>query len=135
MIQRGRSSGAELAVVPTGPFPLIERPEPPVGMSEFQQNEWRRVVSGMPADWFRPETLASLAEYCSHMETAEYLERRLRQAQAEMVDTKELKAIVSMRKETSAIINALMRSMRLTQQATFDKERKKDKLGKKPWQQ
>lgn len=104
-------------------------------MSEFQQNEWRRVTAGLPADWFRPETLASLAEYCSHRETAEYLERLLRQKQAEMADTKELKAVVSMRKETSAIINALMRSMRLTQQSTFDKERKKDKLGKRPWQQ
>jgi hypothetical protein len=135
MMQRGRSSGAELAVVPTGQIPEIERPEPPPGMSEFQQTEWRRVVDGMPPDWFRPETLASLAEYCSHRETAEYLERLLRQKQSEQADTKELKAVVSMRKETSAIINALMRSMRLTQQSTFDKERKKDKIGKKPWQQ
>lgn len=135
MIQRGRSSGADLSVVPPGQISPIERPEPPAGMSEFQQAEWRRVVADMPADWFRPETLALLAEYCSHRETAGDLERLLRQKLAEQADTKEVKAVVSMRKETSAIINALMRSMRLTQQSTFDKERKKDKIGKRPWQQ
>jgi phage terminase small subunit len=136
MGDRGRTPAAAMSVAANNVNALPARPEPPADLTEIQQAEWRRVVSSMPADWFRPETLALLSEYCRHRETAAHLERVLRQRLAEGVeaDLKELKTLQSMCKEESAIITALMRSMRLTQQSTFDKERKKDKLGSRPWQ-
>jgi phage terminase small subunit len=136
MGDRGRTPAAAMSVAANNVNALPARPEPPADLTEIQQAEWRRVVANMPADWFRPETLTLLAEYCKHCETAAHLERVMRRKLSEgiEVDLKELKTLQSMCKEESAIITALMRSMRLTQQSTFDKERKKDKLGSRPWQ-
>lgn len=136
MGDRGRTPAAAMTIAADNVNALPARPEPPADLTEFQQAEWVRVVASMPADWFRPETLALLAEYCKHRETAAHLEIVMRRKLSEGIeaDLKELKTLQSMCKEESAIITALMRSMRLTQQATFDKERKRDKPGKRPWQ-
>jgi hypothetical protein len=45
---------------------VVQRPKPPAGMPESQCVYWRVVVESLPADWFRPEQLPLLVQFCRH---------------------------------------------------------------------
>ena len=63
MRKRGRKSANELSVVPVGPS-CKTRPEPPANLSPKEKQQWRGIVAGLREDWFEPENLPLLAEYC-----------------------------------------------------------------------
>jgi hypothetical protein len=70
---RGRTSAAELAVVPIS---ALQRPEPPEELSPEEAEAWRQTVDGMRADWFGVETHPLLRCYCTQAATAESWRRR-----------------------------------------------------------
>ena len=69
---RGRKSRASLALVPevAGRIERLERPPPPAGLSDAEAAVWRDVTASLPAEWFRPEQLPLLAQYCRHVVAA-----------------------------------------------------------------
>ena len=146
MIQRGRKSTAKLAVVTT--LPVTKRPRLPGAPKAFtpaQAAVWKSVVATKPADWFTADSWPLLAQYCRHVVTADMLQRKIDASETldDMgVDTPvaEYQARLKMRDSESKIINALARSMRLTQQARLKAETAASKHGRvgdgarKPWQ-
>lgn len=153
MGDRGRESGADLAVASTekNVTTMVRRPDPPRELTPEQAEEWLDVVNRMPADWFPRETWGMLAQYCRHVIAG----RRIGQLIARMeqgLDAIQVDAempaeddrgefnldaydkLLKMQEREGRALSSLATRMRMTQQSTFDKERKKDKPGKRPWQ-
>lgn len=57
---RGRKSAASLSVISGG---VVQRVEPPLGLTETQRDIWRETVAALPADWWNGSNAPLLAEY------------------------------------------------------------------------
>ncbi|WP_430316985.1 hypothetical protein [Pseudomonas sp. p1(2021b)] len=137
MAERGKRSVASLAVAaPTG---IDRRLAPSADLTAAQKAVWVSVVNARPADWFGDEHVGLLAQYCRHKVQADLIAQQLEQFDpAWMVDDDGLKRfdkLGSMLERETRAMNALLRSMRLTQQSLVraDKAVTTSK-GKKPWQ-
>ena len=133
MTSRGRVSSAALATV--GKLETVARPDAPYDLTDEQVDEWRAVVSRMPADWFPRETHAILAQYCRHVVRA----RRVSQLLTEMekskdFDVKEYRDLLRSEAEQSGALMSLTTKMRLAQQSTYDKSKRKPGVSRKPWE-
>ena len=71
-MKRGRRGEAELASV-AGVISAHKRPEPPECLEPAAAEEWRKVVDGLPADWFSVETHALLEDRCRHVVWARFV--------------------------------------------------------------
>lgn len=138
MAARGKQSRASLAIIPsTG---IDSRLMPPASLTQAQKSEWLTIVNSRPADWFSPDNAASLVQYCRHKVQADLIAQQLEEFDpAWLADDDGLKRfdkLGAMLERETRTINALMRSMRLTQQSMIraDKAVNQPK-GKKPWQQ
>lgn len=136
MKQRGRKSGAELAVVGSGAIDAHERPGPPAEMTDEQSREWLSVVNRLPADWFPRETHGLLAQYCRHVVSARRIAQLIEHlCDSDEFDSGEYDKLLKMQEREGRAMSSLATRMRMTQQATFDKERRKPSGGKsKPWE-
>jgi hypothetical protein len=128
MDQNGRVSQAEKETVNIS----LSRQSPPEELTEAEVKIWTRVVGAMRPDWFSPENLDLLAQYCAHCATAQ----ELRVLLEDTTDPKDLKDLYKLRQEESRVMMALATKMRLTQQSTIDKERRKESraAGRRPWE-
>lgn len=135
MGQRGRKSAQSLTVTTSGEISAVERPQPPDELTDEQAFEWRAIVNRMPADWFPRETWPLLIQYCRHIISA----RRICQVigkleQEEDFDFKAYSDALKIQARESQIITTLATKMRISQQSTYDKSRKKGSGGtSKPW--
>ena len=136
MGQRGRKSAQSLTVTTSGEISAVERPQPPDELTDEQAFEWRAIVNRMPADWFPRETWPLLIQYCRHIISA----RRICQVigkleQEEDFDFKAYSDALKIQARESQIITTLATKMRISQQSTYDKSKKKGDGGgaKKPW--
>jgi hypothetical protein len=132
---RGRNSFAPLAAV----VDSAKRPEPPDGLPEEAAAEWRRVVNGLPADWFSAETLAILEHRCRHLiwmqVTAEQIDQL---SKAKKFDHKTYDQFMRQAALQARTLLAFDTAMRLTQQSSYDKGKRKGKARSAksdPWQQ
>lgn len=138
MAARGKQSAAALAVVT--PAGIDQRLAPPANLTPAQKAEWVSIINSRPADWFGPENAASLIQYCRHKVQADLIAQQLEEFDpAWLVDDDGLKRydkLGAMLERETRTINALMRSMRLTQQSMIraDKAVPNQGKGKKPWQ-
>lgn len=135
MAKPGRRSAAELTVAAAAPVETITRPDAPYDLTDEQAEEWWAVVNRMPADWFPRETHGMLAQYCRHVVAA----RRVAQlvAQAEAADDLDIEAydrLLKMQEREGRAISSLATRMRISQQTTYDKSKKKPLTAKKPWE-
>lgn len=133
---RGRRSGDALAVSAiAGPLQVIERPDAPYDLTDEQVDEWRAVVSSLPADWFQRGNHALLSQYCRHIVAARRTAQLIEQCVAgKEVDRKEFIDLLKQQESESRAINALLRSMRLTQQSVMRAETaKRPAKVRKPW--
>jgi hypothetical protein len=137
MSERGRKSAASLVVA--SPNGLQNRIAPTAGLTPAQRAVWLSVVNSKPADWFGEEHGPMLAQYCRHKVQADLIAQQQEQFDpAWLTDDEGLKRYdklgAMMERETRAM-NALLRSMRLTQQSLIraDKVVSSNK-GRKPWQ-
>lgn len=136
MGDRGRTSGSELATIGnTGIVDTVRRAEVPAHLGPEQAVEWRAIVNRLPAEWFPRETLALLESYCNHVVEARHIQKMCEQYQeSDEFDVKEYKTLRQMYELESRAASSLATRMRLTQQSTYDKEKKKPKSGVKPWE-
>lgn len=147
---RGRTSAAELSVITGGGVDTIRRPEPAPDLTSDEAEVWRSVVNRLSADWFPAETLPLLAQYARHAVTArrvaamiasldEECAKAVRDGtpQGEVVlgSAKTLDRLLKMQERESRCLSSLATKMRISQQTTYDKSRKKGALTpKKPWE-
>lgn len=139
MKQRGRKSSAQLEVVPQdGVVATVERPKAPPELTDAQAEVWQDVVEALPADWFPPETRPLLAMYCRHVGDGQRISQLIEdECGREDFNIKIYDALLKMQEREARSASSLATRMRLTQQATYDKERKKGEGRgvKRPWQE
>lgn len=135
MGDRGRTSIAELSVIGSKGIETVRRPEPPTELTDEQAAEWRAMVNRLPADWFPRETQGMLAAYCRHVVSARRVAQLLQahEAGAEF-DLTDYDRLLKMQERESRALSSLATRMRITQQTTYDKSKKKPLQGKKPWE-
>lgn len=146
---RGRKSVASLSVISSSGIEMIERPRPPSDLSQEQANEWVSIVNRMPAEWFPRETHGMLAQLCRHLVSARRvadmitaLESELStevedgKSQAEIIlsATKAFDRLYKMQEREGRAISSLSTKMRLSQQSTYDKSKRKPGQTRKPWE-
>ncbi len=136
MAARGRKSAASLEVAGPTPVETIERPDAPYDLTDEQTLEWWAVVNRMPADWFPRETHGLLAQYCRHVIAARRVAQLVGAAETgETLDLVEYDRLLKMQEREGRAIASLATKMRISQQTTYDKSRKKGSAGtRKPWQ-
>lgn len=135
---RGRKSAASLEVVTAvgGVVSAIQRPEPPPELTDEQSHEWRAVVNRLPAEWFPRETHGLLAQYCRHVVAARRIAQLIAEFEArDEIDVEQYDRLLKMQEREGRAISSLATRMRISQQATLDREKRKPlRAPKKPWE-
>lgn len=121
---RGRASAASLAVVS-----VMERPAPPAELTPEQRDEWVAVINSLPAAWFSRSTYGLLTQYCRHVVAARRIGDLIRAAEggAEF-DIEEYDRLLKMQEREGRAMSSLATRMRISQQSTYDKTKKKAAL-------
>lgn len=131
---RGRKSSASLSVISSGNVQAVRRPDAPNELTDEQAKEWADIVSRLPADWFPRETHGMLISYCRHIVSARRIAQLIEAAEAaEAFDVDEYDKLLKMQERESRAMSSLATRMRLTQQTTYDKSKKKPGQTRKPW--
>jgi hypothetical protein len=114
----------------------IQRPEPPAELTEEQAHEWRCVVNRLPAEWFPRETHGLLAQYCRHVVAARRVAQLIAEFEAhEEIDVEQYDRLLKMQEREGRAISSLATRMRISQQSTLDREKRKPvKPQRKPWE-
>ncbi|MEY4634807.1 MAG: hypothetical protein RJA55_605 [Acidobacteriota bacterium] len=134
MKNRGRDSAAALAVIGPAGIEVTRRPEAPAELTDEQSEEWRQVVNRLPADWFGRETHAMLTNYCRHVVSARRIAQLIAAAEeSDPLDIEHYDRLGKMAERESRIIASLATKMRISQQASYDKGKKKPVGIEKPW--
>jgi hypothetical protein len=135
MGKRGPKSASSLTISAATPLETIQRPDAPYDLTDEETEEWWAVVNRMPADWFPRETHGLLSQYCRHVVRARRISQLI--AAEEKDDTFSVDRydkLLNMQTRESRILSSLATRMRISQQASFDKEKKKGKQAQKPWE-
>lgn len=137
MAARGKQSLASLAVAATVGVDFRLQPDP--SLTAAQKAVWVSITNARPADWFGPEHSGMLAQYCRHKVQADLVAQQLESFDpAWLADEDGLKRydkLSAMLERETRTINALMRSMRLTQQSLVRADKAVNTTkGRKPWQ-
>lgn len=135
MRQRGRKSADALALTALSGGEVVERPDAPYDLTDEQTGEWRAVVSSLPADWFARGNYALLGQYCRHVVAARRVAQLIEQcANNADIDRKEFIELLARQEAETRAVNALLRSMRLTQQSIMPAQTAKRPIKvKNPW--
>jgi hypothetical protein len=132
---RGPRSAASLTVISSGGIEAVERLRPPPEMTSEQTAEWVSIVNRLPADWFGRETQGLLAQYCRHIVTARRVADLIAAAEADTeCSIKDYDRLLKMQEREGRAISSLATKMRISQQTTYDKSRKKPAAARKPWE-
>lgn len=132
---RGRKSAASLSVISSNGIEAIERPRPPIELNDEQAFEWVAVVNRLPADWFGRETQGLLSQYCRHVVAARRVASLIAAAEADPeCSIKDYDRLLKMQEREGRAISSLATKMRLSQQTTYDKSKKKPGQTRKPWE-
>jgi hypothetical protein len=132
MGDRGRKSGADLQVVST--VSREERPAAPDVLTDAQADVWDAVVSRLPASWFPRETHELLVQYCCHAVSQKRISSLIQAHEvSEEFDLDEYDKLLKMQEREGRALSSLATRMRITQQATYDKSKKKPKSSKALW--
>lgn len=135
MKTRGRTSVAALAIATVGKIETVPRPDAPYDLTDEQSIEWWAIVNRMPADWFPRETHGMLSQYCRHVVSARRVAQLIEQAMdAEAFDVEAYNQLLIMQEREGRALSSLATRMRLSQQTTYDKSKKKPASGRKPWE-
>jgi hypothetical protein len=111
-----------------------ELPQAPALLSDNQKRLWDAIIGDIPAQWFANRAQhVMLIQLVRHMDEADRIAAAIDAEGFDNLDRRS-KLQVQQRAESSAIL-ALMRSMRLTNQATQSEKRKPNvPQGRKPWE-
>lgn len=132
---RGPQSAASLSVISSNGIGAVERPRPPQELTDEQADEWIAVVNRLPAEWFGRETQGLLAQYCRHVVASRKVASLIEQAEADVdFNIKDYDRLLKMQEREGRAITSLATKMRISQQSTYDKSKKKPVENRKPWQ-
>ena len=137
MGQRGRKNVVELTLVSQGK----QKPSPPVELTKEEAKTWNEVVSGLAPDWFTPDTFPLLVQYCRHVNRARQISQLVETmmsgkkprfmgrgaARDRVLWEKHLFLLLEKEESISRVIATLATKMRICQQSTYDKSKKKGK--------
>jgi hypothetical protein len=126
---RGRNSSIELIAS----LDAAKRPEPPPTLNEEAAEEWRSVVAGLPPDWFSSENLAMLEQRCNHVvwmrTTAALTNSTVKGKKFKPEVFAGLMRLATLQARTLLQLDA---AMRLTQQSSYDKSKRKGTGARNP---
>jgi hypothetical protein len=132
---RGRKSVAAL-LVPDVAGP-VQYPDAPYDLTDEESDEWRAIVSSMQPDHFSPSNFPVLTQLCRHVCNARRISQLISAClKAKKFCQEEYSGLLRLQATESFAIQRLSRSLRLVQQARFDKRNPKlrPKLTvKNPW--
>jgi len=128
-VQRGRKTAGALEAAVSA-----QRPEALEYLTGPQKIIWARVVDSLPPDWFRPETLDLLGEYCEQITMSRKVGRMI-EALPDDAPVAELEQLIRLKEKASRLVIALATKMRLSQQSSYDKSKVKGSAVKAddPW--
>ena len=143
MGDRGRKPASELSIA-DNVIQFTPRPKAPEELTPDQAIEWDAVVNRLPADWFPRETHAVLVQYCRHTIAARVVANLVKRMDAlplkeDGIEADEYFAVdlydhlLKMQDREGRALSSLATRLRITQQTTYDKSKKKGIPGKKPW--
>jgi ribosome biogenesis SPOUT family RNA methylase Rps3 len=102
------------------------RPEPPRDLTPEQAVEWRAIVAGMPADWFRRETYPLLSQYCRCAVSVRKLGKvRDQLERAKRFNVTMYERVAKLIGREAQQLQSLATKMRLSQHASYDKKKSK----------
>lgn len=128
---RGRKSTAEITALK----PKVTRPDPPACLTKEQSQEWKAIVGRMPEDWFPRETHQLLIQYCRHVTASKKIAGLIQNMESRGIEIEEYDRLLKMQEREGRAMSSLATRMRISQQATYDKQRsKKSSPAKKPWE-
>jgi hypothetical protein len=129
--KRGRTSAAELEIVPVTPLGRVPRLRPPSELTDEEVEVWVSVVDTEAADWFSPSTAPLLTQYCRHVVSARQISELKERAVKEM-DLATLDKFQQMLARETAALAMLATKMRIAQQSTTNHRGNKTKAQAKP---
>lgn len=130
---RGPRSSAALSIVSSN-VEAYERPGPPADLTPEMSGEWVAIVNRLPADWFGRETQALLAQYCRHVVASRRVAALVEQAELDPeCDLKDYDRLLKMQEREGRALTSLATKMRISQQSTYDKSKKKPAQARKLW--
>lgn len=120
MEKRGRKSTASLTVLESG---AQARVEPYEDLTDSEKAQWRSIVASKAPDFFDSGTKSLLAEYCRLKSSVDLVAGHIRDFQEEWLLTDEgvvrFKKLTDIRDKCQGRMNAIARSLRLTNQSRF----------------
>lgn len=130
MRQRGRVSAVALSVVAGE---TEEGPEPLEHLPPAAKKVWRDTVDSLPPDWFNKDTYPLLEQYCVTVVRLRGVNEKL----ATMTTgTEPYFRLVYLENKLQQLICVLATKMRIAQQSTYDKsKRKAAKAKQKLWEE
>lgn len=136
MAKRGRVSAAAIEIAPLA-VQAIHRPTAPHDLTDEETEVWASVVNRLPADWFPDETFPLLGQYCRHAVQARRIAEWIEKATSDpALAVKDYDRLLKMQERESRALASLATKMRISQQTTYDKSRKKGESSgpRKPWE-
>jgi hypothetical protein len=135
---RGRKAAEAVSMAAIARLETIARPDAPYDLTDEQADEWRAMVGRMPADWFPRETWGMLSQYCRHVVSARRVAQLIdlvMKAKKKDFDVEGYDQLLRMQEREGRAMSSLATRMRLSQQATYDKTKKKNVVvsGRRPW--
>jgi hypothetical protein len=126
-VSRGRASAASLAVVQG----QGDRPPPPEGLTPEQRKLWVEITESMEPGWFRPETQPLLEVMVQYVARQRIVARELNEMEdSPGFNRNQWLHLLSHDMALTKAIADLSTKMRLTQQSTYDKSKRKPPVGK-----
>jgi hypothetical protein len=106
-----------LTVVTPGNVEVVRRVRPPLELTEEQAEEFQRVVSSMPAEWFCPGNVAMLCQYARHVIMARRIAQLVEQVLLDPDSGRRVDQLIALQRSETSMLCRLMTQLRLTPQA------------------
>lgn len=135
MGSRGRPSAASLTVISTNGVEEAGRPKPPGELTGEEAAEWRAIVNRMPANWFGRETEPLLVQLVRHVVRSRRIGEMIAKVEKgrDGFDPEMYLKLLRAEESQSKVISSLSTKMRISQQSTYDKSKKKGANKSKLW--
>ena len=105
MPRTSRAARQLLEVVTTGNVEVVRRVRAPPELTPEQAEEFQRVVSQMPAEWFCPGHTALLCQYARHVIMARRIAQLIEQSMSDPDSGKKVEGLTEAQaRETSVIV-------------------------------
>ena len=111
-----RRSADDLTVVPITPG--AGRPEPPTELDDDERAAWQEIVSALPANWFKTESLPLLRMLIAHIVMSSELQRRMR-VDRKTLSLDDLRLLTTLQSRESSAIAKLSAALRLTPKSQY----------------